>query len=115
MAAQPRLAALQGSQPVGMTPEQAPRISNMHPLDIEEDAAADHSLAAGPLTKFDVFSLIVNKMVGTGIFTAPSLVLALTGSPSVAVGLWAVGLAYTILRYAEKLFINLTLGTDHRL
>ncbi len=52
---------------------------------------------AGPLTTFDVFSFIVNKMVGTGIFTAPSIVLALTDDRRIAVSLWALAFLYTII------------------
>ena len=36
-------------------------------------------------------ALILNKMVGTGIFVAPSAVLALTGSKGVSLCLWLVG------------------------
>jgi hypothetical protein len=53
----------------------------------------------GVLEWYDVFSLITNKMVGTGIYTAPSTVLVLTGSKSVAMGLWVVGFVYTLFRF----------------
>lgn len=52
---------------------------------------------AGPLTTFDVFSLIVNKMIGTGIFTAPSVVLALTADRRIAIILWGLAFLYTII------------------
>lgn len=50
------------------------------------------------LGSFDVFALIVNKMIGTGIYTAPTTVLILTGSKQLSLGLWAVGYFYTIMR-----------------
>jgi hypothetical protein len=52
----------------------------------------------GALGWFDVFSLIVNKMIGTGIFQAPATVFMLTGSKRVTLGLFACGWVYTILR-----------------
>jgi len=42
-------------------------------------------------------SLIVNKMIGTGIFTTPATVLFLTGNAQLSLGLWAVGFFYTIM------------------
>ncbi|KAL6718835.1 hypothetical protein ACLMJK_003069 [Lecanora helva] len=65
--------------------------------DVEDGAAAGHTLMADALTTFDVFAMVVNKVVGTGIFTAPSLVLALTESRGQTIGLWVVGLVSTIL------------------
>jgi hypothetical protein len=50
------------------------------------------------LGSFDVFSLIVNKMIGTGIYTAPTTVLLLTGDKQLSLGLWAVGFVFTIMR-----------------
>lgn len=49
---------------------------------------------------WDVASVIFNKMVGTGIFTAPGHVLKLTGSKGLSLGLWVVGGAYTALWYS---------------
>jgi len=54
--------------------------------------------AAGALNSFDVFSLICNKMIGTGIFTAPASVLLTTRNKSLALGLWAIGFAWAIMR-----------------
>lgn len=54
-----------------------------------------------------IFSLIVNSVVGTGIFTQPGLVLALTKSKPIALGLWVAGSAYT----AVTLFVFLEYGT----
>ena len=53
-----------------------------------------------PLNSRDVCSFIVNKMVGTGIYTAPPVVMLLTRSKGEALGLWFVGFAYTLIRYA---------------
>lgn len=61
-------------------------------------------LEAAPLETLDVFCLIFNKMVGTGIFTSPPLVLVLTGDWRVALGLWAVGFVHTLLRYVEPTY-----------
>jgi amino acid transporter len=49
------------------------------------------------LGSYDVFALIVNKMIGTGIYTAPSTVLLYTGSKQLSLGLWGVGFFYTIM------------------
>lgn len=43
------------------------------------------------LRTWDVASLIINKQIGTGIYTTPGLVLKLTGSKKIALGLWVVG------------------------
>ncbi|MCJ1461415.1 hypothetical protein MMC07_000012 [Pseudocyphellaria aurata] len=52
----------------------------------------------------DVFALVFNKMVGTGIFTTPGLVVALTHSARISIGLWVVGgfyIALCLLIYLE--------------
>jgi hypothetical protein len=59
------------------------------------------------LDEYDVASLIVNKMIGTGIFTAPPAVLLLTGSKREAIGLWVLGAFYTVIRYLNLRF-NIT-------
>lgn len=56
--------------------------------------------APRPLNSRDVCSFIVNKMVGTGIYTTPPVVLLLTRSKGEALGLWFVGFLYTLVRYA---------------
>jgi hypothetical protein len=53
-----------------------------------------------PLEYWEVASLIINKMVGTGIFTAPPTILLYTGNKREALGLWVTGFVYTIIRYA---------------
>jgi hypothetical protein len=50
------------------------------------------------LSSFDVFALVVNKMVGTGIYTSPAIVLLLTGNKGLTMGLWAIGFIYSIIR-----------------
>lgn len=40
-------------------------------------------------------ALILNKMVGTGIFVSPSVVLAATGSKGMSLILWLVGSVMT--------------------
>lgn len=51
-----------------------------------------------PLRWWDVSSLIINKMIGTGIYTAPPTVLILTGNKREALGLWITGFVYTLVR-----------------
>jgi hypothetical protein len=50
------------------------------------------------LSTWDVAALIANKMIGTGIFTGPTLVLRYTLNKNVAIGLWTLGFLYTLLR-----------------
>lgn len=51
------------------------------------------------LGTFDVFALIVNKMIGTGIYTAPTTVYLMTGSKSLTLGLFGVGFLYCLMRW----------------
>jgi hypothetical protein len=44
-------------------------------------------------------ALMINQMVGSGIFTLPGVVLLLTKSKPIAVVLWAVGGIYSMLRF----------------
>lgn len=44
-----------------------------------------------------VSALMINQMVGSGIFTTPATVLLLTGSKPVSLVLWAVGGVYSFL------------------
>lgn len=46
---------------------------------------------------WQIFSLIINSIVGTGIFTQPGYVLFLTKSKSIALSLWAIGGVYTAI------------------
>ncbi|KAK1990931.1 hypothetical protein LX36DRAFT_716433 [Colletotrichum falcatum] len=50
------------------------------------------------LGRADVAALIINKMIGTGIFAGPYTVLINSPSKSVAMGLWVLGLCYTVSR-----------------
>ena len=58
----------------------------------------DEASQEGPLTAFDIFSLVINKMIGTGIYNSPGAVLLMTGSKGVTLGLWAIGFVYTLVR-----------------
>ncbi|KAL6707409.1 hypothetical protein ACN47E_004188 [Coniothyrium glycines] len=49
------------------------------------------------LTIFDVAALILNKQIGTGIFTTPGAVLLTTKSKGLSIGLWTIGGAWTLL------------------
>jgi hypothetical protein len=50
------------------------------------------------LNMFDVAALIINKMIGTGIFTTPGLVLSLTGNKKVSIVMWFCGGIWSFLR-----------------
>ena len=58
-----------------------------------EDRSVEQDLGT-----WNVAALIMNKMIGTGIFTAPGLILSLTGSKSISIVLWIVGGIYSMLR-----------------
>ncbi|KAF2129907.1 hypothetical protein P153DRAFT_315302 [Dothidotthia symphoricarpi CBS 119687] len=58
------------------------------------------------LTVLDVAALILNKQIGTGIFTTPGAVLLSTRSKGLSVGLWAIGGMWTTL----FLFVYLEFG-----
>lgn len=64
------------------------------PQDDEPFDAWDEGLGV-----FDVFSLIVNKMIGTGIYTSPTAVFLLTGNKSLTLGLFVVGFLYCLMRF----------------
>jgi hypothetical protein len=51
------------------------------------------------LGMFDVAALIINKQIGTGIFTTPGLVLSLTGSKTISIVMWFCGGIWAFLRY----------------
>ena len=51
-----------------------------------------------PLETLDVACLIINKMIGTGIFFTPSTVTFLVGNKVAALFLWAIGGLYSFLR-----------------
>ncbi|RSL89325.1 hypothetical protein CEP51_001272 [Fusarium floridanum] len=66
----------------------------------------------GPLRTFDVFALIVNKMVGTGIYTTPASVFLMTGNKILTLSLFGLGFLYSLvsmmiyLNFAEVLPFN---------
>jgi hypothetical protein len=45
-----------------------------------------------------VVSLMINQMIGTGVFETPGYVLFLTGSKQISLVLWGVGGIYQIMR-----------------
>ena len=57
----------------------------------------DHTMEKQHLTTLEAASLIVNKMIGTGIFTTPGMVLALTQNKSLALSFWIVGGLYAAI------------------
>jgi hypothetical protein len=48
-------------------------------------------------------ALMINQMIGTGIFTLPGLVLLLAKSKPIAITLWAVGGIYSLLRFVHRI------------
>lgn len=54
------------------------------------------------LGMFDVAALIINKQIGTGIFTTPGLVLSLTGSKTTSIVMWFCGGIWAFLRYVWR-------------
>lgn len=50
----------------------------------------------------DVAGLILNKVVGSGIFTTPGLVLALTKHKPTSIVLWVMGGIHAMLWYASQ-------------
>ena len=73
-------------------------------MSIEKDALprdpATRVPAQRDLEWWDVSSLIINKMCGTGIFTGPFLTMFYTRSKALTMGFWVIGFLYTLLRYA---------------
>lgn len=55
----------------------------------------------GPLGVFDIFAFIANKMIGTGIYTAPASVFLLTGRKNLTLGLFGVGFFYSLIRFVQ--------------
>lgn len=69
--------------------------------DTESIATSDQAQRRTSIPKtlgtFDVASFNINKMIGTGIFTTPGTVLALTGDKRVALAMWIFGWAHTYI------------------
>jgi hypothetical protein len=61
--------------------------------------ATEYTFIQRPMGVLDVASVILNKMVGTGIFTVPGQVLVSTGSKKISLVLWAVGGIWTAAWY----------------
>jgi hypothetical protein len=60
----------------------------------------DENMLAVPRTNLsilDVAALILNKQIGTGIFTTPGAVLLETKSKGLSIGLWTIGGFWTLL------------------
>ena len=51
------------------------------------------------LNTWDATALIINKMIGGGIFTTPGQILLHTGNKGVALAFWAVGGIYSMIRF----------------
>ena len=68
----------------------------------------DHPATLPLLGWKDISSLIINKMVGTGIFTGPPMVLMYTQHKGEAFALWVVGFIITCCQYVfiVQLLIN---------
>jgi hypothetical protein len=58
-----------------------------------------------PLHDLDVACLIINKMVGTGIFTAPISTLLVVNSKSLVLIFWFLGFVYTLI--SMRLYLEL--------
>lgn len=59
---------------------------------VQLDSTSEHTyLGPKDLGMIDVAALIINKMIGTGIFTTPGLVLSLTGNKTISLILWICG------------------------
>jgi hypothetical protein len=77
--------------------------------DYEATIAPDETFAPEgkkELGTWDIFSLIVNKMIGTGIFTAPAQAFLLTGSKKIAILMWVIGYFYSILRCVQQVVLS---------
>jgi len=88
--------------PIPFTPAQPARASRRHrqarritDRDVMTESA---SVRGADLNAWDVAALIINKMIGAGIFTTPGLVLQLTQNKASSIGLWIAGGAYAFIR-----------------
>lgn len=73
-------------------------IGPFKPRQSPDDADSTSNWIKGALETFDVFALIVNKMIGTGIYSAPATVFLLTGNKNLTLGLFSIGFVYTLAR-----------------
>lgn len=70
------------------------RTSNSGGVPIPDLGDFDERKLTGPpksLTKLDVAALILNKQIGTGIFTTPGAILFSTYLKGVIIDLWTIG------------------------
>lgn len=68
----------------------------LSPADIESDVLPETSALGRNLDWNSAFSLTISRVLGSGIFATPGVILASVGSPGLALTLWIVGaiLAY---------------------
>jgi len=64
--------------------------------------ATERSTIERPMGVLDVAAVIINKMVGTGIFTVPGQVLVSTGDKKISLILWAMGGIWTAAWYPSQ-------------
>lgn len=57
-----------------------------------------------PLGTIDVACLIINKMIGAGIFVSPPVVTSLVGNKVGAIFLWIFGGIFSYIRYVKIIF-----------
>ncbi|OWP00042.1 hypothetical protein B2J93_8613 [Marssonina coronariae] len=72
----------------------APRGPNIKYPDAQDEEVPE---ATGYLDTWDIACLIINKMIGTGIFTTPASVVVLVGSKYGALLLWLFGAVYSFI------------------
>ena len=75
----------------GITPhtDAAPSSTTTSSKDVEADQ--QQKPAPQGLTRFDVTSFMINRMIGTGIFTNPPFVLWACGNQHLALWVWFAG------------------------
>ncbi|KAK4663394.1 hypothetical protein QC763_0098100 [Podospora pseudopauciseta] len=64
---------------------------------VNTETSISEERGTGPLGVFDIFAFIANKMIGTGIYTAPASVFLLTGRKNLTLGLFGVGFFYSLI------------------
>lgn len=82
---------LNGEIPTGITQRTKDRAH------VTVDNPAPRTELPRVLTRYDVAALMINRMVGVGIFTNPSLVLWFCGSQWLALGMWFIGGLFSCL------------------
>jgi hypothetical protein len=65
--------------------------------------ATENTVLEPTMGVLDVASVIINKMVGTGIFTVPGQVLVSTGDKGTSLVLWAMGGIWTAAWYSSEI------------